>query len=309
MTYFSSAQEKKGDGYLDEARNLRDQWGQVIPSSDLTAVQNRITMATEMRHGLDGKIGFSKITHARACRKYSKETLRVVKTTSDRVRDAEFISLVHEPHDEKERRVVRKAEAICRAFLSYKDALVGPNFRAEVGMGKSRLASGMQRLAQTSPHRVALLRRYEEESHAAERFYGFDTSKACLNNNIANVQNLKTNSAFINDDKGDNLPYRHPIIQKTVNVIWFNDRSSDGIVFQSSVNPMPYEAIALVLAVIGCCIDEWSKGPWADIPFTYEDYKEVYSLLLEALKGLTTQALSAQIAALRPVAQVPSRYL
>ncbi|KAH9045891.1 hypothetical protein EDB83DRAFT_2405555, partial [Lactarius deliciosus] len=35
--------------------------------------------ATEMRHGLDRKIGFSKITHARAYRKYSKETLRVVK--------------------------------------------------------------------------------------------------------------------------------------------------------------------------------------------------------------------------------------
>ncbi|KAH9166405.1 hypothetical protein EDB89DRAFT_220696 [Lactarius sanguifluus] len=62
MTYFPSAQAKKGDGYLDEARNLRDQWGQMIPSGDLTTVQNRITMATEMRHGLDGKIGFSKIS-------------------------------------------------------------------------------------------------------------------------------------------------------------------------------------------------------------------------------------------------------
>ncbi|KAH8989519.1 hypothetical protein EDB86DRAFT_1894696, partial [Lactarius hatsudake] len=104
-------------------------------------------------------------------------------------------------------------------------------------------------------------------------------------------QNLKTNSAFVNDNKGYKLPYRHPVIQKTVNVIWFNDRSSDGIVFQSSVNLMPYEAIALVLGVIECCIDERSKGPWAEIPFTYGDYKEVYSLLLEALKGLTTQGL------------------
>jgi hypothetical protein len=40
-----SAQAKKGDVYLDEARDLRDHWGQLIPSGDLTAVQNRITMS------------------------------------------------------------------------------------------------------------------------------------------------------------------------------------------------------------------------------------------------------------------------
>ena len=93
-----SAQAKKGDGYLEEARSLRDQWGQLIPSNDLIALQSRITMsvlfvfaihttlftlcmprATEMRHGMDGKIGLSKIVHARTYRKYSQETLRVVK--------------------------------------------------------------------------------------------------------------------------------------------------------------------------------------------------------------------------------------
>ena len=85
-----------------------------------------------------------------------------------------------------------------------------------------------------------------------ERFYGFETSKAqeSLNDNITNVQNLKTNLAFINDDRGQRLPYRHPVIQKAVNVIWFNDRSSDGIAFYNNFNPMPYEAIALVLAVV-----------------------------------------------------------
>jgi hypothetical protein len=96
-----SAQAKKGDGYLEEARSLRDQWGQLIPSNDLIALQSRITMsvlfvfaihttlftlcmprATEMRHGMDGKIGLSKIVHARTYRKYSQETLRVVKVLS-----------------------------------------------------------------------------------------------------------------------------------------------------------------------------------------------------------------------------------
>ena len=81
-----SARAKKGDVYLDEARNLRDRWGQLIPSGDLTTIQNRITMSalfvlslrgtrlftfcmlrtTEMRQGLDGKMGLSKMTQARA---------------------------------------------------------------------------------------------------------------------------------------------------------------------------------------------------------------------------------------------------
>ena len=85
-----------------------------------------------------------------------------------------------------------------------------------------------------------------------ERYYSFETSKAqeSLNDNITNVQNLKTNSAFINNDRGQRLPYRHPVIQKAINIIWFNDRSSDGVTFHNHFNPMPYEAIALVLTVV-----------------------------------------------------------
>ncbi|KAH9013321.1 hypothetical protein EDB85DRAFT_2034004 [Lactarius pseudohatsudake] len=203
------------------------------------------------------------------------------------------------------RRVIRKAEAIYRTFFSYKDAF--PTLEQKLRWGKAVwpracLATGIdiappanlaEVLADVGSHFLADMKK--KITPLVERFYGFDTSKAqeSLNDNTANVQNLKTNSAFINDDR-DELPYRHPAIQKAVNVIWFNDRSSDGIVFQSSFNPMPYEAIALVLAVIECCIDEWSKGSWAEIPFTYEDYKEVYSRHLEALKGLTSQGLSSR---------------
>ena len=92
-----SAQASKGDDYLRKARDLRDQWGQLIPGDDLSAFQNRITMsvlfvltlhstlftiftprATDLRHGLDGKYGVSKIVHARTYRKYAQETLRVI---------------------------------------------------------------------------------------------------------------------------------------------------------------------------------------------------------------------------------------
>ena len=45
---------------------------------------------------------------------------------------------------------------------------------------------------------------------------------------------------------------------------------------------------------IECCIDEWTKGSWTEIPFTYEDYKEVYRNHLEALKALTSQGLRSR---------------
>jgi hypothetical protein len=42
--HLPSAQAKKGDGYLDDARSIRDEWKDVIPRGDLSMVQNRLTM-------------------------------------------------------------------------------------------------------------------------------------------------------------------------------------------------------------------------------------------------------------------------
>jgi hypothetical protein len=42
--YLPSAQERKGDEHLDEARTLRDRWKDIIPRGDLTSLQNRLTM-------------------------------------------------------------------------------------------------------------------------------------------------------------------------------------------------------------------------------------------------------------------------
>jgi hypothetical protein len=85
-----------------------------------------------------------------------------------------------------------------------------------------------------------------------ERYYGFETSKApkSLSHNIELARALKTDGAFSRGDEENQLPYHHRIIQQAINVVWFNDRSSDGIVFSNLFNPMPYEAIALVLAVV-----------------------------------------------------------
>lgn len=93
-SYLPSAQAKKGDKNLHRARNLRDEWKDVIPSGDLTSLQNRITMyvispaldfiviiirASEMRVGIDSKRGFPKMFHARAFRKYAEATFEVAR--------------------------------------------------------------------------------------------------------------------------------------------------------------------------------------------------------------------------------------
>jgi hypothetical protein len=97
--YLPTAQAKKGDEYLDDARALRDLWRDVIPRGELTSLQNRLTMsacyilvqiwlvftlvsvssAAEMRATLDSKRGFSKISHARTYCKYAQEVLQATK--------------------------------------------------------------------------------------------------------------------------------------------------------------------------------------------------------------------------------------
>lgn len=95
-SHLPSAQAKKGDKNLHLARNLRDEWKDVIPEDDMNTIQNRITMcvllphgmrsglifvirATEMRVGLDSKRGFPKFFHARAYRKYAQDTYHIAR--------------------------------------------------------------------------------------------------------------------------------------------------------------------------------------------------------------------------------------
>ena len=45
--------------------------------------------------------------------------------------------------------------------------------------------------------------------------------------------------------------YRHPIIQKGINVLWFKDKDDDGMTFQEHFSPIPISAVALILTVVG----------------------------------------------------------
>jgi Domain of unknown function (DUF6532) len=105
-------------------------------------------------------------------------------------------------------------------------AVVGPRFRADV---KAKIAPLVQRL------------------------YGFETDEAPggQDRNMGRARDLKKDAAFINGGRENGLPYHHLIIQQAINVVWFDDgRRSDGVMFANELFPLPYEAIALVLAVV-----------------------------------------------------------
>ena len=44
--------------------------------------------------------------------------------------------------------------------------------------------------------------------------------------------------------------YQHPIIQKAVNVMWFQNKRDEGIHFTDMFKPIPIAAIALVLTAV-----------------------------------------------------------
>ncbi|KAI0296105.1 hypothetical protein B0F90DRAFT_1820121 [Multifurca ochricompacta] len=265
--YRPSAQVKKGDRFLDQARNLRDKWKDLIPSGDLVTLQNRITLASEMRVGLDSKSGLSKISHARTYRKYTLETLRIVKATSDRARDANVIIINDETQEEQRQRIVGVAETIYRSFFGYKDPFPTPEQESiwvksvwamacvktgtEMSLSTDLAEKLNLQLAKAGPRfRDDIKKRV---TPLVERHYKFVTNKSpeSFNENAELSRRLKTDAYFSDTTEGKlGLPYRHPIIQQVINIVWFNDRSGDGVVFSNNFNPMPYETIALVLTVI-----------------------------------------------------------
>lgn len=48
--------------------------------------------------------------------------------------------------------------------------------------------------------------------------------------------------------------YYHPIIQKAVNAMWFQNKRDEGVVFTEMFKPIPVPAIAFVLTAV-CCIN------------------------------------------------------
>ena len=112
--------------------------------------------------------------------------------------------------------------------------------------------------------------------HAVETLYEFDTSQApeSIGRNANRAQALRTKMRFvyrvrrfspplqpidhrrlsqepnIGGPEDPHHPYRHPIIQKVINITWFKNKDDDGILFYDYFSPIPIEVIALALTAV-----------------------------------------------------------
>ncbi|KAH9965687.1 hypothetical protein BGW80DRAFT_1343800, partial [Lactifluus volemus] len=234
-----------------------------------------------MREGLDERHGVSKLKQAHEFRKAAKTTYRFAKTASDRGRDeAQFghssSSYAHFPSENVLDRVMSIAKSLYRCHLSCNDAFPPRQTRAEWARAVwseacARVATNPLPLPQAELFKnsgMSLITDIKMKiMHSIESYYGFDTSLAphSISFNASRAYILLTDMTFIYrdcspDNRERHLPYRHPMIQRAINIIWFQNKDAVGIVFEDHFTPMPIPAIALALTAIECCIGEWSEG-------------------------------------------------
>jgi len=323
-----SSQEKRGDRKLELARELAVENASVIGQDDRDVIKERITFARETKIGLDTKSGFSKFMHAREYRRTCKEAYRYAKCVSERGRDVAYFSRLQTTFESSELglfhsgvpepdsadgpkdvsdRVIRIARSLYRCFFSCKDAFPSPGMKE--GWERTVWEEACAK-AGVHPNQVLQDGKFPDRSmrffhdmkmkvmHHVESLYGFDTSRApgVISRNAAHAQALLTAMAFIyrepNFGGTPYNPYRHPIIQKAINIIWFQNKDSDGIIFHELFTPVPIPAIALALTVIECCIDEWSDGTRRASNWDEARCKTVYNSHISSLIDLRDRSPS-----------------
>ncbi|KAJ6472165.1 hypothetical protein C8R47DRAFT_987947, partial [Mycena vitilis] len=142
--------------------------------------------------------------------------------------------------------------------------------------------------------------------------YGFKSgqNKKTITSNRKLAEDLKDNSrfAFKNAEMQTGL-YKHPIIQSTVNAMWFANRRDEG-----PRHPELFvraRSVALVLAGVRYLlprifpladilqvenhIDERLTGVRTDIPFTANDYRSVYEAHVKSLEEIAAHTEKYQV--------------
>jgi len=299
-----SSQEKRGDQKLDSARELAEEFESVITQEDRNIIEEKITLARETKVGLDSKSGIPKFLHAREYRRAARDAYRFAKHVSDRARDGAVFSQPSNtlvPPDDNSDHAVRVARQLYRCHLSCHDAFPSPYLKDEwIVVVWSDACARIGGCASSSPlaeefviPSITLLADMKMTvKHLVESLYGFDTSRApdSISRNAGLAQALLTNMAFIyrepNFGATPHHPYRHPIIRRAINMIWFHSNDGDGIVFHEFFTPIPIQTIALILTVIECCISEWTDGTHKSSNWNEDRYKTAYHSHVESLRDL-----------------------
>lgn len=208
--------------------------------------------------------------------------------------------------------LILQAAAEYRCLLSCQDAF--PDLASEAEMVKTAWEevnnkSGLAPMGLTSDIAKIIKARgsqargemKDKTKALVEAFYGFDSGRGrmAIASNRQWAEELKHERGFVyktivldSEGKGSERKgmYQHPIIQKAVNVMWFQNKRDEGIQFRNMFKPIPIAAIALVLTAIEANIDEWVTGVRVPVTFWADDYRPVYHSHIDGLKkyGLHT---------------------
>ncbi|KDQ60022.1 hypothetical protein JAAARDRAFT_711578 [Jaapia argillacea MUCL 33604] len=183
--------------------------------------------------------------------------------------------------------VLHHAIKLFRCKISARDAF--PNHATESDWAKESWEEAQQITNMCIPLTITLVG-MTKACLIVETMYGFSSgqNKRIVEGNRTLAMSLKDKSGFVykfpsaskSQRKG---LYKHEIIVKLVNNVWFANRHDEGVVYHQYFHPLPAPAIALLLTVIECCIDEWGSGVKTDINFMAVEYKRVYDTHLESL--------------------------
>ncbi|KAJ7804838.1 hypothetical protein B0H14DRAFT_1610777 [Mycena olivaceomarginata] len=120
-----------------------------------------------------------------------------------------------------------------------------------------------------------------------EIMYGFKSghNKKDISFNRTHAENLKEGASFaFKDPENKKGLFKHPILQKACNAMWFANRRDEGPTHPEIFNPLPEEALAALLTVTENTIDEYLTGIRTDVPFTANEYRSVYDTHLRSLR-------------------------
>jgi len=308
------ANEARGNDRLEEASKLAIEYESVIDAADRAAIEDNINYAKEVKVGLESKWGIAKIMQAREFRRAATHALRFAKSKTDREQilwkgDGDEPYVVDGPNqcqirlgvfdpstDPTLASVANIARHLYRCYLSCRDAFPTPKKRdewAEIVWCEASIRTGSYPGPSLKPEWFTiksldfLADVRTEVRQVVETSYGFGAIPESISDNAARAQRLLSNNAFIypesNYSESLQDPYRHTAIQKAVNSLWFKNKDDDGMKFQEHFSPMPIRAMALVLAVIQCCIHEWTDGIREDSNWDESHFKGVYQLHIDLL--------------------------
>ncbi|KAJ7909921.1 hypothetical protein B0H13DRAFT_2661302 [Mycena leptocephala] len=109
--------------------------------------------------------------------------------------------------------------------------------------------------------------------------YGFKSgqNKKTIAFNRKLAEDLKEGSVFaFKDVEAKKGLYKHPILQSTVNAMWFANRRDEGPRHPEFFSPLRSRSLAAILTAVENNIDERLTGIKTDVPFTVNDYRSVY---------------------------------